>query len=94
MHAQVGDVIRWDRAWGRDLDPALWTLVTDPDGEGEFFDIALNTVGQTAAGELDGFTNDSFPMHSDSAEADIINPNDWPEWVCVAVAKYRLLGEV
>jgi hypothetical protein len=93
MRAQVGDVIRWDRGWGHDLKPPLWTLIAKYDGD--FLEVALNDSGSVCAGEEDMVEAvTDFPLFNDSAEAEIINPSDWPDWVFTAVAKYRLLGEL
>jgi len=95
---RVGDAVRWDMAWKvRLVDDPLWCLVVeclgdDDVGRTEFEDVAL-CGGSAVRNRVEIGDRERFkwpiaaPNH---AEAVVVPPEDWPDEVCAAVAKWRL----
>lgn len=93
-----GDVMRWDKVWMQDIsDDPLWCLVLseDPVDPGAFTDVNLNVIAIDGPDFVAGDQGDfNWPPNEDYASAVIVPPEEWPDEIVIAVAKYRLTGEV
>jgi hypothetical protein len=94
MRVQVGDVIRWSRAWSRDFSPPLWSLIISHDGDDDFTDVTLLSSGGVKAGSEDKINGSKFPNFGKHAVAEIVPADELPDEVLVALAKYQLTGEI
>ena len=88
---KVGDVTRWDRAWGVELDDPLWCLVLTFDGdEGKDVNIYGGRDLPTKGG-IGTVTSFSYPCRDEEqGRCVIVPPEEWPDEVCKAVALYKL----
>ena len=90
MSLKVGDVVRYDRIWDRTLETPLWGIVDKQEG-GELWVVPVH-------GHFKGMRYDSWRALSPSSgfrdDPAVIrctpDPSEWPEEVCVYMAKRGL----
>jgi hypothetical protein len=86
----VGDVVRYDRAAARELTSPLWAMAVGR------ADAIMLTEGATFArrGAVYSTCAESTYVNDNVAKTHVIDPEEWPDEVCAAVAQYRLTGEL
>jgi hypothetical protein len=89
---QIGDVVRYDRIWSRDCKPPLWAVVHRVDSQGPWFRRLVDNervkLNYTEWHASDSVGDEQYKDYAVIRSRP--DPSEWPEEVCVAIAKLQL----
>lgn len=92
---QVGDVVRYDRIWSRDHKSPLWAVVYRRDRQGAWLRPLVEDAGASLHYREWHTSDEGYdePYKDTGVIRSRPDPSEWPEEVCVAIAKLQLGAE-